>query len=174
MTYLPTMGSIDAGSFNATRFPGVVYATNPTTHALFMEMQKQLNRAAYGIKSNARLAIDGKIGPDTLALALAIGPYSPWSTPTSTAALAAMADVVGGMAKIRADSKDVPQTVPAPKPPAPPAIIDPVTLTLKPAPAGPAASITDAFKNMSTTTMIMLGVGVAAAGYFVLAKPKAK
>jgi hypothetical protein len=168
------MGSIDAGSFNATRFPGVVYATNPTTHALFMEMQKQLNRAAYAINSSSRLAIDGKIGPDTLALALAVGPYTPFSNPTSTATLAAMADVVSTGARIRADSKGAPQTVPAPKPPAPPAIIDPVTLTLKAAPAGPAASITDAFKNMSMPMMLGLGAVAIGIGYFVLAKPKAK
>jgi hypothetical protein len=171
MTYLPTMGSIDAGSFNATKFPGMVYATNPTTHAVFMEMQKQLNRAAYAIKSNARLAIDGMIGSRTLALALAVGPYTPYSSPTSAAALAAMADVVSTGARSRADSNEVPQTVPAPKPPTPPAIIDPVTLTLKPAPA---ASITDAFKKMSMPMMLGLGAVAIGIGYFVLAKPKAK
>jgi hypothetical protein len=165
------MGSIDAGSFNATRFPGVVYATNPTTHAAFMEMQKQLNRAAYAINSSSRLAIDGKIGPDTLALALAVGPYTPYSSPTSVAGLAAMADVVSTGAKVRADSKGAPQTVPAPKPSAPPAIINPTTMTLEPAPA---ASIADAFKKMSMPMMLGLGAVAIGIGYFVLAKPKAK
>ena len=97
MTYLPTMGAVDAANFNDTRFPGIAYATNPETHALFTDMQKQLNRAAYARKLSTRIATDGKIGSDTLAIAKAVGPvlvdYS------SVRNLAMMADVVRDGAK---------------------------------------------------------------------------
>jgi len=168
MTYLPTMGSIETSNFNDTKFPGVAYATNPATHAVFTDLQKQLNRASYARKMTARLAVDGKIGEGTRALAKAIG----FSNTDSIRSVASHADSISVGAKAIADSAGVGATVPAPKPQSPPMMVDPTTDALVPAPSSLTASITGAFKNMSMPVMIGLGVAAVGIGYYVTKKAK--
>ena len=172
MTYFPakaTMGSIKAASFNDTRFPGIAYATNPATHGLFTDMQRQLNRVAYARKLSTRIAEDGKIGSDTLALAKAVGPmmvdYS------SVHNLATMADVVRDGAKSEADGAGVPAKVPSPIPSAPPKLIMP-NGSLVNAPPIAGASLIDSVKNLGMPTLLLLGVAAIGAGYYVTKKVK--
>jgi hypothetical protein len=159
------MGSIDVSSFNDTKFPGVAYATNPATHDLFKELQNQLNRAAYARKLSARLAVDGKIGAGTQALAKTIG----FTNTDTIRGVATHADSIAAGAKAIADSAGVGATVPAPKPAAPPMIFNAQLDTLQPAPA---ASLVDAFKNMSTPMMLAIGAAAIGAGYYLTKKSK--
>jgi hypothetical protein len=163
MTYLPTMGSIDPINFNDTLKPSIAFARNPVTHALYILLQVQLNRAAYARKMPTRIPADGMIGERTRALAKEIG----FSNTDSIRSVASHADSIAVGAKAIADSANAPQTVPAPKPPSPPMMIDPKTETLV---AAPAASIMDSFKNMSTTTMVALGVAAVGVGFLLTRK----
>jgi len=169
MTYFPTMGSIDAGSFNAARFPGVAYATNPTTHAVFMDLQKQLNRMSYGRKLPTRIAIDGKIGEGTRALAKGLG----FGSTDTVGSVAMNADSILAGAKAWADTAGVGEDVPAPKPATPPMFYDAKIDKLTP---GAGASILDSFKDMfkdmSNTTKIALAAAAVGIGYYVTKKPK--
>ena len=169
MTYFPTMGSIDAGSFNAARFPGVAYATNPTTHAVFMDLQKQLNRMSYGRKLPTRIAIDGKIGEGTRALAKGLG----FGSTDTVGSVAMNADSILAGAKAWADSAGVGEDVPAPKPATPPMFYDAKIDKLTPAPAASILdSFKDMFKDMSMTTKIALAAAAVGIGYYVTKKPK--
>jgi hypothetical protein len=169
MTYFPTMGSIDPGLFNATKFPGVAYAINPTTHALFMDMQKQLNRMSYGRKMPTRIAVDGKIGEGTRALAKALG----FGGTDTNSSMALNADSITAGAKAWADSVGVGEDVPAPKPKTPPMFYDAKIDKLTP---GAGASILDSFKDMfkdmSMTTKIALAAAAVGIGYYITKKPK--
>jgi hypothetical protein len=169
MTYFPAMGSIEASSFNDTRFPGIAYATNPATHALFTDLQRQLNRVAYTRKLSTRVAEDGKIGGETLSLAKVVGPmmvdYS------SIRNLATMADVVRDGAKSEADGAGAPAKVPSPIPTAPPKIITPSGSLIN-APALPGASLIDSVKNLGMPVLLLLGVGAVGVGYYVTKKAK--
>ena len=171
MTYFPAMGSIDAGSFNATKFPGAAYATNPTTHALFMDMQKQLNRMSYGRKMPTRIAVDGMIGEGTRALAKALG----FGGTDTNSSMALNADSITAGAKAWADSVGVGEDVPAPKPKTPPMFYDAKIDKLTP---GAGASILDSFKDMfkdlSMTTKIALAAAAVGIGYYLTRKGTAK
>lgn len=170
MTYLPTMGAIDTASFNDTRFPGIAYATNPLTHALFTDLQRQLNRAAYAKKLSTRVAEDGKIGGETLALAKVAGPlmvdYS------SVHNLALMADVVRDGAKSAADAAGAPAKVPSPIPSAPPKMLDVASGQLVKAPPMVGASLVDSVKNLGMPVLLLLGAAAVGVGYYVTKKAK--
>jgi hypothetical protein len=168
MTYLPTMGSIDVSNFNDTKFPGVAYATNPVTHALYILLQVQLNRAAYARKMPTRLPVDGKIGSDTQGLAKAIG----FANTETVHSVASHADSIAVGARAIADSAGAPDKVPSPIPSAPPKIIMP-SGDLVTAPPMVGASALDSLKNLGMPTLAMLGVAAVGVGYLVY-KRKAK
>jgi hypothetical protein len=161
----PTSDLIDPSNFNDTKFPGSVYATNKETHAKFVELQKQLNRGAAAKKISTRIATDGKLGSETLALAgqVSVNTYAV----SSLRNLAQNAVIVALAAKAKADAAGVPRTLSAPTPTSPPAILNTATLSLEPVPA---ASALDAFKNMSPMMMLLVGAAAVAVGYYVTKK----
>ena len=176
MTYFPmeqlgyepptaTSALIDPGSFNDTRFPGVIYATDAATHAQFVELQKQLNRGAAAKKIATRIPTDGKLGSDTLALAgkVSLNTYAV----SSLRNLALNAKIVALAAKAKADAAGIPNTLSAPRPASPPVIYNPQTDTLQPAPA---ASIMGMLGGMSKPMMLALGVAALGIGYYVTKK----
>ena len=171
MTYFPPMGSIDAASFNDSRFPGIAYATNPATHAVFTDLQKQLNRAAYAQKLTKRLALDGKIGADTVALANVVKP-TPMFDYSTVRNLPLNADIVAAAAKAIADGAGVPQNVPSPIPTSAPKILDVNSGQLIKAPPMVGASLVDSVKNLGMPTLLVLGAAVIGAGYYFTKKAK--
>lgn len=158
----PSSDLIDPSNFNDTRFPGVIYATNPATHSTFMDLQNQLNRGAAVKKVATRLALDGKLGADTLALAqiVSLNTYAV----SSLRNLAMNARIVALAAKAKADAAGISAKPSAPKPPSPPMIFNAQTNALVPAPA---ASIVDVFKNMGTTSMLLIAAAILGGAYFV-------
>ena len=63
-----TLGNVDSSSFNSTKYPGTCKPSNTAALAIFKELQQQLNRVAQ-IKNLPKIAVDGDIGPGTIALA---------------------------------------------------------------------------------------------------------
>lgn len=175
MTYLATMGAeppsanttlIDPSTFNDTRFPGIIYATSKPTLDAFYELQKQMNRAAQAKGIATRIVLDGKLGGETLALAQKVS--SNVAAVSSLRNLAMYAPIVAEACRAKADAASVPSSVASPKPAQPPAILD-ISGNLKPTtPAG--ASIMDAFTNLGTAGMIVAGVAVVGAGYYLTKK----
>lgn len=159
----PSSDLIDPSNFNDTKFPGMAYATNPQTHAVFLDLQNQLNRAAAARNIATRIPLDGKIGTrDTLPLAQQISKNS--VATSSVRSLAMNAKIVALAAKAKADAAGVAAKPPAPKPSEPPMIYDAKQDKLAPAPA---ASLIDSFMALGTPTMLALGVGAAVIGYYL-------
>jgi hypothetical protein len=178
MTYFP-MGTIDASKFNSTKYPGVCKPMDNDTLQVVYDLQNQLNRLAK-MKGAALIAVDGDIGPGTVALATKLGPWSHFASMMETAApistssctdVAQNADAIAAGAKSQADSLGAPEKVSGPAPAKPPTIITPSGQEVKgPAPAG--ASLLDSFKNLDTTTMLVLG-GILVGGVVLLGfKPR--
>jgi hypothetical protein len=169
MTYLPTgLGAEPPGpalttDFNDTRFPGVIYATNVSTHANFVELQKQLNRGAAAKGIATRIPTDGKLGSDTLALAgkVSLNTYAV----SSLRNLAMNAVIVAQAAKAKADAAGIPSTLSAPRPASPPVIYNAQTDTLQPAPAASVLGF-----GLSTPMMLALGAAAIGIGYYVTKK----
>lgn len=168
MTYFP-MGTIDASNFNSTKYPGVCKPMNVDTLNQVVDMQQQLNRVAQQ-KGVAKIAPDGDIGPATVALVNKVKEIVlDLTTPSSTCSqVASNADLIANNARMFADTAGVPATVAAPAPPKPPSFITPAGGEISvPGAGGASASLLD---GMSTTTMILLGVAVVGAGYFLTTK----
>jgi hypothetical protein len=173
MTYFP-MGTIDASHFNSTKYPGICKPMDKDTLDQVVAMQQQLNRLAQ-LKAIPKIAPDGDVGPATVALVNKMKEVVlDLTTDTSTCLAVAMnADVIASNAQMAADAAGVPSSVSAPTPPKPPSYVLPSGTTVTP-PSSSAASISDAFGGMSTTTLLLLGVGVVGVGYMVANKRKGK
>lgn len=162
--YYP-MGAIP-GSLGPSDFksmgPSLCKPTNFGALDAVKEMQRQLNRAAQA-KNISKITIDGDIGPATLRLVAATGPYMVVDS-SSCSSVGTNALAITAQAKSVANAAGVPAQITQPKPPSPPSIVAPSgAIVAQPM----AASVGDSLKNMSTTTMILLGVGVVGAGYFL-------
>jgi hypothetical protein len=169
MTYFP-MGDISTSDFNSTKYPGVCKPSNFATLAVFKELQYQLNRLAQGLNM-PKIAVDGDIGPGTIKLVSAIGAQRLLVDASTCVSIATKADTLTSVAKQQATALGVPDKISAPSPPQTPSIITPAG-AIVPQPA--AASLSDAFRNMGTPTLIALGVGVVAVGYVVAKDMKKK
>lgn len=169
MTYLPSLGSIDASKFNCTKYPGVCKPMDFVTLDLVRDMQDQLNRIAK-VKGLKLIAVDGDIGPGTVALAKATGPWMMVDT-SSPMGIATGADALFEAAKKVADSLNAPAKVSPPIPPKAPSIITSTGLELK-APPRAGASMLDSVKNLGMPTLLLLGVGVVGVGYYATRKGK--
>jgi hypothetical protein len=189
MTYLPTMGSIDASTTTTKKF-----------------LQTQLNRYVK-LTGLAPLSVDGLIGRGTAtATKMALNeimqlssPYLDsgaaawkdyhqfaWSymntvdvnAPATVAAQAyALADLFQKFGNfngspILKDSTTPTTTTTKPKPTSPSPYVSTTRPSFLSPPPGIAAGLTGAFKNMSTTMMIALGVAAVGIGYFVTKKAK--
>jgi hypothetical protein len=135
MTYLP-MGDVASSEFNATKYPGVCKpSTNPTL-LLFRELQSQLNRVA-SVSGLTPIAIDGDIGPGTVALyarekpflAVSVAPIDAAaaikvSSASTCSQIATVADIIARVAKNYADSQKAPAVVPGPAPTRPPTLVN--------------------------------------------------
>jgi hypothetical protein len=172
MTYLPTMGTIDSTHFNSTRYPGVCKPTDFPTLEVFKEMQYQLDRLAEGRKL-AKIAIDGDIGPGTMKLVKATGPWMMVDT-SSCASVAQYADVISAGAQKKADDLGVPAKITTPATFAKPSILAPTgaIVVAPPGQMGAGASIGDAFKGLGTAGMLAVGAAIVGIGYFVTTKMK--
>jgi len=170
MTYLPTMGSIDASNFNSTKYPGICKPTNRPTLDSIVEMQNQLNRVAQKLYVT-KIAPDGDVGPATVGLFGKVRKIAPVLAPMSNCIdVAQNADLIADAARAFANMAGVPATVSAPKPSRPPSFLNAATgadIAVPNAGGGGGASLTDAFKGMSTTTMAVLGAVAVAVGYFL-------
>lgn len=169
--YLPTgdiPGSLGPSDFKSVA-PGICKPTNFGALDALKEMQRQLNRVAQA-KNLAKISIDGDVGPATSQLVRATGAYF-MVDPADCMSIATNALTITAQAKGAADAAGVPSQVASPKPPSTPSIIAP-TGAIVPQPM--AASAADAFKNMSTTMMLLLGAGVVGVGYFVTRKKKGR
>lgn len=185
MSYLQ-LGSVDASSFNATKYPGIAKPSDVATLGIFKNLQAQLNRVGQGLKLS-KISVDGDIGPGVIRLLgqiksiLGAGGVSAdparniliQADTSSAAAVAAQADILGNAANGVADQMSVPAKVSQPAP-----IGGTSTLVgasgaesrvSTPTPA--AAGLLDAFGGLSTTEMVVAAGAVGAIVYFA-GKPK--
>jgi hypothetical protein len=174
MTYLPTMGDTDLYKFNCTKYPGICKPTDFGTLDIVRDMQNQINRIAK-VKGLKLIAVDGDIGPGTVAAVAAINPFlAPlsFSTSSNTAVVIHIVDIAI-RAKAVADGLGAPEKVSAPIPAKAPAIIMPSGIEVK-APPMVGASMIDAVKNLGMPMLLLLGAAAVGVGYYVTKKKKAK
>ena len=173
MPYFP-VGADDetVPSYNATRIPGIAYATNKATEALFYDLQRQLNRVAY-TKKLPLMIEDSLIGAETVRLI-----KSTLGKSSSVEDAASNAEIYRNAARAGAFAMRAPEQPPgvvrrAPRASLPPAAAAAATDLAPPGPPpGAGASIFDSFKNMTPTTMAVLAVAAIGAGYYLTRKGK--
>lgn len=163
MGYLSGLGDIALGDF--VNRSGNCKPTNFETLAKFKELQTQLNRAAHA-KGLPKIAVDGDIGPGTLALMAKLGV----SAATSCATVAPIAEALAVQMRETADNAGVPTKVSSPAPPVAPSIVNATTGAITPQPTS--ASIMDAFNRMGTTELIIAAAVLGGGAYFLLGKKK--
>lgn len=178
MPYFPVGDDSTGLAFNATRFPGIAYATNKPTEEVYYNLQRQLNRVIYaspGIRGhkNSMMIEDSLIGADTVRAILAV-----LGKAVTFEDAAKNAEFYRNAARLVADQLRAPDSPPgvirrAPRSSLPPAAERAATDLAPPGPPpGAGASILDSFKNMDTTTMIALAAAAVGIGYYVTKKPK--
>lgn len=178
MSYLPTMGA--ALETFTTPGDGVLVYRNVSnvqrpldeaTLRVFQTLQYQLDRAAQAIGAS-KIAVDGDIGPLTVALAKRVL----GSDASDTETVAARADDFARMAADKANAANVPRDIPTPKATKRPSFIGPggkdIVGGFK-VDTGAGASIFDAFATMSDTQKLLLGLGAAGlVGYLYMTRKK--
>lgn len=169
--YLPTAGI--PGSLSAADFKGVgagvCKPTNWDALDAIKEMQRQLNRAAQA-KGLAKIEIDGDVGPATSKLVMQTGPYMMVDS-ANCESISINALIILAQAKGYANQAGVPAQITQPQPRKAPSIVAPTgAIVTQPL----SASAMDSFKNMSTTTMLLLGAGAVGVGYFITRKKKGR
>ena len=164
MTYYPrALGTIDPSNFNSTKFPGSCYATNKPTFDQFAFLQQQINRVSK-MRGFPLIAIDGNIGPGTVAALMRIGGLT--ASAATCSMVAVQADLYGANTRFMADAIQAPAYVVPPRPVKPPSFFDPRTnQEVSPYPSG-------MFGDLSTPMVIAIGVAVLGAGYLLLSRPK--
>jgi len=164
---------------------GVCKPNDSGTLANFKELQRQANRVADAI-GTAKIAVDGAIGPGTLALLTTIqgkakaadtgnfgfGNFLANQNLSSCSAVAGGVLNITPMLSAMADALGVSSSVASPSPASTPTTYDPITG--KETPQSLTSSIGDAFSNMSTT-MQMAALGIAGGiGYYLYKGSKKK
>jgi hypothetical protein len=178
MPYFPVGDDSTGLAFNATRFPGIAYATNKATEALYYDLQRQLNRVIYaspGIRGhkNSMMIEDSLIGADTVrAISMVLDKTVSFKDAAQNAA------TYRDAARAAAFAMLAPEKPPGvirrpPRASLPPGAAAAATDLSPPGPgSGAGASIIDSFKNMDTTTMIALAAVAVGAGYYLTRKGK--
>lgn len=146
--------------------PGIFAPTNKATLDKFLNLQRQLNRAASAMKLGIRIAEDGRVGNESVAAARQISAFK--LAVANANSLARYADQVAMGAKAKADALGVPAKVASPKPQEPPAILDPATNKLMPA----SASLFDSIKDLGTPAMIAIGAAAIGGIWYFTRKAK--
>ncbi len=166
--YLSVMGAIDASKFVVTS--GVAKPKDFPTLYIFQEMQHQLDRVAQA-KNIAKIAPDGDIGPATLRLVAAAGPFMMVDA-SSVASVAANADQILTLAKAKADGLGAPEKVTTPVVIKQPSISTPTGPVAAPPmpPVGAGASVMDTFKSLGTVGMLAGGAAIIGVGYYLTKK----
>jgi|GEM_PF-4207129 len=173
MPYFP-VGADDetVPSYNATRIPGIAYATNKATEALYYDLQRQLNRVAY-VKKIPMMIEDSLIGADTVRAIKATVGKSVSVDDAASGAASYRTSVALLAASIGAPANPPGVIRRAPRASLPTAAAAAATDLAPPGPPpGAGASILDSFKNMDTTTMIALAAVAVGAGYYLTRKGK--
>lgn len=160
---------------------GVCKPTGSASLDLFKDLQRQMNRVLDAMGS-AKIAVDGAIGPGTLAALQAIsqapsaGAYGLGSSSgfvVNTNDCASISNqVVAITAKLSqlADYMGAANSVSSPSPTSTPTTVDPVTGIETPQPL--TSSAMDALANMSTTEKLGVAGIAVAVGYFAITKGK--
>jgi hypothetical protein len=166
-------GGADPGGNTANwqNVGGVCYATNDDFLALIKNMQRQLNRVATAAKV-ATIAVDGAVGPLTIALVATVSKLAGMSSLAAANVLGSTCDAIctniasiTGNCMTYADTNMVSSSVSSPSPATTPQIYNPVTASLQP--QGLADSASDMWSNLSTPMQIgVIGAAVVAA-YFI-------
>jgi len=126
------LGDVGSDGWCSSRFPkagcsavrGVCKPMDAATLGVFRDLQSQLNRVAVAT-GGSLIAVDGRIGADTLRSAERALRYSPTTMQTTFATcddLAASADEVLAAARAIADGLNAPKTAPSARPKAPPSV----------------------------------------------------
>lgn len=174
-----TVGGQDTGVPNAPtsgwqNVGGVCYATS--TGGLldtFKELQRQLNRVATN-KSWALIAVDGAIGPQTMAMiaqVAGLGAYNSVGFAASVASCDTVASNVyalTGATQAYADTLGVSSSVASPS--GSPQVFDPASGTLQG--QGVAGSVSDVWGNLSTTGQIALAAGAVGVLWYATSQGK--
>lgn len=160
---------------------GICKPTGSASLELFKDLQRQMNRCLDAMGS-AKIAVDGAIGPGTLAALQAIsnapsaGAYGLGSSSgfvvntndctsvsnqvlSITTKLSQLADYMGAAASVS-----------SPSPASTPTTVNPVTGVETPQPL--TASVMDTLNNMSTTEKLGVAGLAVAVGYFAITKGK--
>jgi len=179
MPYFP-VGADDktVPSYNATRIPGIAYATNKATEALFYDLQRQFNRIFHmlvGVQGDRYPMVieDSLIGPGTVRAF-----WNLQGKKLSVDDIAKNAVFYRDLLRVNANGEMAPEKPPgvirrAPRSSLPPAAAAAATDLAPPGPGpGAGASILDSLKNMDTTTKIALAAAAVGIGYYVTKKPK--
>lgn len=136
------------------------------------EMQRQLNRVAQ-VKGFAKTAVDGAVGPGTLALFTKVQGVSGgqvMGTPSSCMGVAPDVDVLGAQIKLLADSLGAPATVDGPVTLAPATIVTKSGKTL----VAPDAGLLGAVASLSGVEKLALLGALGGIGYLLLSGDKKK
>jgi len=173
-------GSVSASDFNCTKVPGVCRPMNVPALNAVQALQMALDRVA-DVKGFSKIAVDGDIGPATVALLNQVAatsssaPVSGGAVPSapSPLALASMLDTVTTQANTYATGIGAPGTVSTPAAGKPATLATRSGQTMKaPAPNQAAAGGNlGALGTSLSTTSLMIGGGLIAAFMF-LGKPK--
>jgi hypothetical protein len=173
--YLTEMGDtgLEPGvTWNSTKIPGTCKPSDFATLAKFKAFQEQLNRVAQ-VKGYPKIAVDGDIGPGTVALALKV-------TGSNTAA-SSCATIAGNITALTtavmavANTLSAPAKVSGPAPVTPPSIVNAAgQIQVAPPGAGNSigASIYDTFDKLGTVGKLAAVGILGGIGYFVIVKKK--
>jgi len=157
---------LSASDFTS-KFAGVCKPTNEHALLVVQLLQKQINRVSQA-KGFTKIAVDGDLGPGTLAAFRKVQQSAPSSIPGNAATCMSLAvpdlhDIAMAV-KAHADALGVSATVAQPKPAVPPTFFNPKTQALQ-TPSS-AAGLVDAFKTMPMPMKIAFGGIFAGIGYF--------
>ena len=171
-----TVGGQDVGVPSTSSWKsvgGVCYATTSDFLASLKTLQRQLNRVATA-KGIALIAVDGSVGPLTLALMNTVagyGAYKAMANPDTSTCDAVCTSAFAFIAATQAfaDSLGAPDSVASPS--GSPQVWNNATGTLVKQPI--AADLADTWGNLSSTNKMIVGAAAVGLGYWALKQGKA-
>jgi hypothetical protein len=162
--YLPVGASASDMAFNTTKYPGICKPSNEATLQAVYSLQKELNRVSYAKGIKPPIAVDGDVGPGTVARFNKILGGNADCTDIAREILAHTASLA-----VLAAALQAPASVPSPIPAKAPTIVLPTGAEIKgPPPTG--ASALDSIKNLGMPMLLLLGAGAVGVGYYVTRK----
>lgn len=159
--------TVTSSDFNCVKYPGICKPMNLRALQTVQALQAQMNRVAQ-VKGMGKIAVDGAIGPGTLALfnqvaAASQGTPYVMSPVGSTPLLAADADVYASQCAGLANALGAPAQVSAPSANSPVTLVNRAGAELKAPKANQdmaGAGILAAFNGMSTVAQVaVVGIG---------------